>query len=101
MSDDTYVGRTPVAIGHRLAITRQAIGLSQVDFARKAGIAANTYNQYETGASRPSLDNAVKICDAHRLSLDWIYLGEPGGLSYALADAIRAIRQSRGGTATL
>ena len=70
-------------IAERLIAARRAqpSDLDQVEFARRAGISQNTYNQYEKAHRRPSLDNAIKLCRTYNLSLDWIYLDEAGGLS--------------------
>lgn len=87
---------TPAAIGHRLVLTRQALGFShQGDFAQRAGLAQSAYSQYETGKKRPSIEAAVALCDAYALTLDWIYRGDPSGLSYELGDAIKAMRIAR------
>jgi transcriptional regulator with XRE-family HTH domain len=83
-------------IGERLRLTREALGLSQADFARQASVSPSAYNQYEKGKMRPAIDQAVKIRDAHKLTLDWIYLGDNSGLRASLADAIKALRQTRG-----
>ena len=40
-------------IGKRLSATRQALNLDQGAFAKKAGLAPNTYNQYEKGERVP------------------------------------------------
>lgn len=92
MNIDEYSAR---AIGIRLRITREAIGLNQVKFARAAGLSAAAYNQLEKGKSRPSIDAAIRLCKAHRLTLDWIYMGDNSGLVAWLAELIRAIRQRR------
>lgn len=78
-----------------MLLTRQALGLAQGDFALRAGIAANTYNQYESGKNMPALDRAQALCDAYKLTLDWIYRGDQSGLRYELADAIKALRSAR------
>ena len=83
------------AIGGRLEVTRQVVGLQQNEFCKGARLAPNTYNQYERGKKRPTLDNALRLCEAYNLTLDWIYRGDPSGLSYKMADAIKAIRQAR------
>ena len=62
-------GRSKAAIGERLRLTRQALGMAQGDFASRAGIAANTYNQYEGGVNKPDLDKANAICDAYQVTL--------------------------------
>ena len=82
-------------IGERLRITREALGLNQAEFARRAGLSRNAYNAYERARERPSLDNAIRLVDAHQLTLDWVYSGDNSGLRSSLADAIKAIRQAR------
>lgn len=83
------------AIGHRLLLTRQAVGLAQTDFCARAKIKPNTYNQYERGRFRPTIDNAIALCETYKLTLDWIYRGDPSGLRYELAEAIGALKQVR------
>lgn len=88
-------GREKGAVAERLRITRDALGLKQGAFGQAADIKRNTYNQYETGKNLISLDEAHKLCDAHSLTLDWIYRGDASGLRYDLAEAIKAIRSAR------
>jgi transcriptional regulator with XRE-family HTH domain len=79
------------AIGKRLLLTRRAVGMAQRSFAEAASIANNTYNQYETGKNRPAIDNAIRLCHAFDLTLDWIYRGDPSGLRFQLGQAIAAL----------
>ena len=72
--------RTAEAIGRRLRATRKALDLKQGPFLALCDIAQNTYSAWETGARRPSVDEAARLCDAHKLTLDWIYLGDASGL---------------------
>lgn len=83
------------AIGQRLALTRQALGLQQNEFADRAGLAANTYNQFETGKNRPSVEAALALKDAYGMTLDWIYDGDMSGLRFQLGDAIKALIAAR------
>lgn len=87
--------RSLQSIGHRLALTRQVFGYQQNEFCERAGIATNTYNQYEKGRRRPSIDHALALVDAYGLTLDWIYRGDPSGLHHRTAEAIKALRQAR------
>jgi transcriptional regulator with XRE-family HTH domain len=80
-------------VGRRLRLTRIALGLTQRHFASAADIATNTYGQYETGARLISPARAIALSDAHNLTLDWIYRGEPGDLPYKLAAAIKALME--------
>lgn len=95
MQDRTSDRRDNGGIGERLRLTRQALGMAQNEFSGRAGIAPNTYNQFESGRNRPSIDAAIKLSDTYLVTLDWIYLGDPSGLRYELADAIKSLRQAR------
>lgn len=83
------------AIGERLRLTREALGRNQIEFAKLAKISASAYNQYEKGRIRPSVDAAIAMVDAHKITLDWIFLGDNSGLRANLKDAIAALRLSR------
>jgi transcriptional regulator with XRE-family HTH domain len=82
------------AIARRLIATRLAFGLTQLEFAVRAGVPGNTYNQYERAKSRPQLDYAVRICETYGVTLDWIYFGTPNGLQYDIARQILAYLDS-------
>lgn len=77
--------RSVDAVAHRLRVTREIMELNQVEFAGAANIPPNTYNQWEKGVQPPSLAMAQKLCDAHGITLDWIYRGVPDGLPHSLA----------------
>lgn len=81
----------PKPVGRRLRLTREALRLTQREFASRAGIATNTYGQYETGARLISPSRAIDLCNTYGLTMDWIYRGEPGDLPYRLAAAIKAL----------
>lgn len=83
------------AIGRRLRLTRQALGLSQTEFAARAGIAKNALSQYESGKQRPSIDNAIALAETHRITLDWIYLGDNSNLRYELVEAMKKMSSLR------
>jgi transcriptional regulator with XRE-family HTH domain len=78
--DNNSHPRSLDAIAARLRATREAFGLGQNEFARRAGIASNTYNQYEQAKNLPRLDFANQICDTYGVTLDWIYRGDRAGL---------------------
>lgn len=84
------VERTPKAIGQRLAATREALGLKPSQFADQARIARNTFSQWESGKVKPGLRDAIKLADAHNLTLDWIYLGDASGLPFRIASKLAA-----------
>jgi len=99
MKRDLIHSREKPGIAYRLTLTREALGYDQGAFAQRAGLAANTYNQYEMGRNTPNLSAAHKLCDTYKLSLDWIFRGDPSSLRRETAAAIDALRQARTHTA--
>lgn len=79
---------SPQSIARRLKLTREALGLNQTQFCTAGGIAPNTYNQWERARGRPELDGAAQLCEAHGLTLDWIYRGVSEGLPDWLASKL-------------
>jgi transcriptional regulator with XRE-family HTH domain len=82
-------------MGRRLELTRIALGLTAGAFANRAGVAKSTYSNYTSGTRAPELDQALKLCEAYELTLDWIYRGDPSGLKYGLAEKINKLRRER------
>lgn len=82
-------------VGQRLRVVREVLGLNQVEFGRRAGLAANTYNMIEGGTKLPSISVAIALCDAHGLTLDYIFRGDPSDLSAAVRRAIDALNVAR------
>lgn len=75
-------------IGERLRAYRKAIGMSQVDFAGRAGVTPQAYNNWEKGRQRPELDSGIALALAHKIPLDWIYLGRASELKTGISDKI-------------
>ena len=64
-------------IARRLRITRKALGYTQAQMGQLAGASApsQTWQNYEAGIRRISIDNALALCAATGLTLEWIYQG--------------------------
>lgn len=76
-------------IAGRLERTRLALGFdSQEAFGLTLGYGKGTYNPWETGERRISLDAAIRLREVHKISLDWTYCGDPSGLPVKLYLAI-------------
>lgn len=84
-----------MAIAHRLIATREGMGYTQKEFCERAGIAPNTYNQWERAKGRPQLDMAIQLCRTYHLTLDWIYRGNALGLPADLQNIPSATRPNR------
>lgn len=77
------------AIAQRLRATREAFRMTQAAFSRLVGIEPQAWNNYERGAKRIAIDQALKVCRATGVSLDWIYRGMAAQLPVNLATALQ------------
>lgn len=93
MSDLGMPSTSRKAIGRRLELTREALGLGAGEFATRAGIGKSAYSNYASGDREPTTKQAIKLCETYELTLDWIYRGDPSGLKYNLAQQIIRLRR--------
>lgn len=82
-------------VAHRLKLVREVLGLAQGEFGRRAGLQPNAYNMIEVGERLPSIEVAIALCDAHRLTLEYIFRGDAGDLPHSMASAIEALEAAR------
>lgn len=68
------------AIARRLISVRTAMGYSPSEFADRAGIARNTYSQWENAKGAPSRLEARKLKKAFGITLDYIFEDDPSAL---------------------
>lgn len=91
----SFEGSTRQAIGRRLELTRDLLGLQQNEFALGAGIAPATYNAIEKGNKFPGLEKALAIRRAYGVTLDWIYEGDLESLRDRLSRPLRQMIEAR------
>jgi transcriptional regulator with XRE-family HTH domain len=92
MIDPEDTGDFQMDVARRLLRTRQVLNLDQAGFGGPAGISQSRLSNYETGGRPLTLRAALSLCDAHNLTLDWLFRGDPSGLPYRLHDALKAFR---------
>lgn len=86
---------TAEKIAGRLSIVREVTGLTQTEFARRAGLGVAAWNNYEAARKRISIDAAIALCEVYKLTLDYIYVGDTSNLPYHLAAAIESVHKHR------
>lgn len=75
-------------IGARLvALRKSQSDLSQKAWAEKHGFNQTQYNNWENGTRRIPVDDAERLCELYRVSLDFIYRGKRDGLP----DSVRKV----------
>lgn len=82
-------------VAERLRITREALKLTQAELCRRTGIAPNTWNNAETGDARIGVDQAMKLCRATGVTLDWIYRGIRLGLPVIILEYLAMQEKGR------
>lgn len=76
-------------IAARIQWHRSVEGLSQEDYAARAGIKRSQLSNWESGAQRVSVDGALALRRTYGLSLDFIYEGIDDALPMTLRAALR------------
>lgn len=59
-------------IGLRLRQLRQEQGISCRKMGKDMGLSASALSHYETGISKPSLENVLKIAEYFQVSIDYL-----------------------------
>jgi transcriptional regulator with XRE-family HTH domain len=62
------------AIGWRLAVLRQRLGLDEREAARMAGVTPRIWRKWERG-HEAGTESILKICRAFHCSIDWLVIG--------------------------
>lgn len=91
------------AVAERLRLTRLAFGMKKATWCRLVGISQPAWAGVEGTKNTPAmnriaLDQALLICRATGVSLDWIYRGNRDGLPMKLALALREVEAQDGAT---
>lgn len=72
-------------IGQRLLWHRKLLGVDQAGYVQPLkGIKRGAYSNWETGASRLSLNGALEIRRVYGLSLDFMFVGNSDALALSL-----------------
>jgi len=73
------------ATGHRLRVTRLALGLTEQQAAGDCGVSMRTYQKYESGHPQRGTSAMLKFVQKHDVSLDWLFNGEAEWIGRHLA----------------
>jgi transcriptional regulator with XRE-family HTH domain len=81
-------------VADRLRLTREALRLKQAALCRITGISTSAWNNAETGDARIGLDNAILLCQATGVTLDWVFRGIRAGLPHPIAERISELERA-------
>jgi len=81
MATNAESPESTAAVARRLRLTREAFGMKKAVWCRFVGISPQAWQNVEGGENRPatnriSVDEALKVCRATGVGLDWIYRGD-------------------------
>lgn len=72
---NSAVSYSPVNVGQRIQIAREAMGKTQTELAVAIGVKPSGIGNWEKGRQRPSIPFAEKICRELDIELNWLLLG--------------------------
>lgn len=78
-------------VAERLIYLRRALGMNQAQFGRHLGVPPQTMNHYEKPDRGFPVPLAIKLCKSHRITLEWLYRGDPQLMPYDLMQRIEAV----------
>lgn len=58
-----------MTLGAKLIELRTGKRLSQTEIAEKLGVSQSAYNKWESDASKPNIENFVKLCEFHEIDM--------------------------------
>jgi transcriptional regulator with XRE-family HTH domain len=76
--------------GRRIRLIRELDGRSQKEVYEAVRVDQSTWSKWETGERMPDPVSIVRFCHLFRVSLDFIYLGDPARTNPVLVALIRA-----------
>lgn len=62
-------------IGNRIRDLRLSLGLTQCAYCTRLDFSQTQFSNWEVGFRQPTVENAIRICDEHSISLDWLFRG--------------------------
>ncbi len=82
-----------VEIGSRIKFLRKELGLTQLAFALKVGVAGkNNVANWEKGRSTPGHEQLFKICQMTNKTTDWILTGKTNQLQQKLDNIMEQLK---------
>jgi transcriptional regulator with XRE-family HTH domain len=58
-----------MTLGAKLIELRTGKRLSQTEIAEKLGVSQSAYNKWESDASKPNIENFIKLCEFHEIGI--------------------------------
>ncbi len=83
------------SVGSRIRARRERLGWKQRDLARACNLDSVTVWKYEHERTRPSPETAVRLAEALRVSLDWLFTGRESNHRTVAARPVKKKRASR------
>jgi transcriptional regulator with XRE-family HTH domain len=83
-------------VAARLKLTREALELDQAEMARMVGTTPQKWNNAETGDNFIGREDAIRLCRATGVTMDWIFRGVRVGLPAKVLEGIAKVENASG-----
>lgn len=99
MPNRTESPESTQAVAERLRLTRRAFDMKKATWCRFVGISPQAWNNVEgtetsPAANRISLDEALKVCRATGVGLNWIFRGNRDDIPVKVAMKLQQLEQT-------
>jgi transcriptional regulator with XRE-family HTH domain len=78
--------------GFRFMLARKAIGLTQEELAEQLAVARTTITSFENGSRMTDPPVVARFHARHKITADWVYLGDLSGLPHKIAQRIEELQ---------
>ena len=82
--------------GHRLRVTRLALGITEAEAAKAAGRSVETWRKYEATGKGYNTWPVVRFARHYNVSLDWLIAGDAARIRAPLTQGNVAILPAKG-----
>lgn len=77
------------AVGLRLRVAREALGLQAKEMCQALNVAQNRWSQWESGTNLLDPVVAIQIADRYGITMEYLYRGDVSTLRFALASKLQ------------
>lgn len=85
------VGTDKKSVGARLSKLLKVLDLKAADVCKQMNFGANTFSQWQSGDRLIQVYDAMELCYAYGITLDWLYRAHYEGMPYDLALKLKGL----------
>lgn len=85
------IGTDKKSVGARITRLLRVLDLKAADVCKQLNFAANRFSQWQSGDRMIQVPEALELCFAYGITLDWLYRAHYEGMPYDLARKLKGL----------